>query len=222
MVPAAGILGFLRLLGRNIVLSRLLLLFIGLSLYACGSDGEKRTFAALGSQNIRWANFPVSLEVDPKLTTDPQALADLQDAFRFWEERAGKPLFTLKGDWNSSDPPFRGSVNNPEALLGNVIFFQNPWSLDNQVAGNTIVHSTDGVISNAIILLNPDTHYCAGDCNDSLWLLSRRKLIAHELGHFLGLGHAASENDIMFPKILVGGELSHLSVDEAGLKRVTQ
>jgi len=198
----------------------LLILLPALFLAGCGKEAQ-RTSAELGSGNLRWSSFPVEIKVDAFLLSDYDATVDLQDAISFWETKAGKPLFSVVGAWDNATNPYTGRPENPEELLGNVIFFQGPWPFDPKIAGKTIVHSSNGVIESSVIFLNADTHLCAYDCSIENGDVSRRKLIAHELGHFIGLGHSGDMADIMYPEILPNGQLSGLNVNDPLLRRLT-
>lgn len=197
------------------------LLLVLFTLTGCGKEAEERTSAELGLGDIRWGSFPVQVQVDAFLLADSNATADLNDAIAFWETKAGKPLFVIAGSWDSANKPFTGPAENPNELLGNVIFFQGPWPFDRNIAGKTIVHSSNGTIENSIIFLNAETNLCSHNCTYASGNVSRRKLLAHELGHFLGLGHNGEQTDIMYPEILQGGSLTGLSVDEARLSQLT-
>ena len=196
------------------------LFFVLLILSGCGREQE-RSEAELGKGNLRWASFPVDIRVDSFLLQDSNAVDDLNDAMRFWETKAGKPLFRLVGGWDNSQKPYTGPAAEPQEILANVIFFEGPWPFDSRIAGKTIVHSSNNLIENSIIFLNSDTHLCSHDCSSSNGDVSRRKLIAHELGHFVGLGHSTDTSDVMYPEILDGGSLTELRVNTSMLQYLT-
>lgn len=200
----------------------ILLLCAFLLLGGCGkgdsSNGESATF---GSGEIRWTSFPVELNLESSLYQDPEFQSDLLEAVGFWEQRAGKSLFLLQETSRSPNEAFAGSLEDPEAIHFNMIFFFQPWPYAANVAGNTVVRSTGGQIEGGIILLNSETSLCGGDCS-GLTGLSRRKLLAHELGHFLGLAHTPIREDLMFPEILDGADLETLQVDLTTLDKLTR
>lgn len=200
----------------------ILLLCAFLLLGGCGKeDSNSGEGAAFGSGEIRWTSFPVELNLESDLYQDAEFQADLQEAVGFWETRAGKSLFLLKETTQSPHEAYAGSLEDPQAIYFNMILFFQPWPYAANVAGNTIVRSTGEQIEGGIILLNSETSLCGGDCS-GLTGLSRRKLLAHELGHFLGLTHTPIRDDLMFPEILEGADLENLQVDMTTLDKLTR
>lgn len=202
-------------------LQSLIMLCAFIQLFGCGKDGSSNgEGASFGSGDVRWESFPVELNLESSLYQDPQFQADLQEAVGFWETRAGKSLFIVQETYRSPSEAYAGSVDDPEAIYFNLIFFFQPWPYASNVAGNTLVRSTGAKIEGGIIMLNSETSLCGGDCS-GLTGLSRRKLLAHELGHFLGLTHTPIREDLMFPEILDGADLDSLQVDITTLKKLT-
>ncbi|MGZ3661433.1 MAG: matrixin family metalloprotease, partial [Bdellovibrionota bacterium] len=89
---------------------------------------------------------------------------------------------------------------------------------EENIAGKAILRVTGGTITGAVILLDPQTNICTGLCEGRDNATSLRRLIAHELGHFLGLGHVQDSINIMYPAILPGGSLEDRTVDGAALR----
>lgn len=201
-------------MGRALYLFACLLAVLGT---ACG---KVQSSPALGSGELRWSTFPISLYADPLLIHDPIAADDLEEALSFWESLAGKQLFELKGAWNGPKP-FTGEPANPDSVLVNGIFFYGPWPFEPEVAGRTIVFSEGAQIQASAVLLNPDTELCYSECTDEPDKTSRRKLIAHELGHLIGFNHSDDVGDVMYPAILPGGVLDDLKVDPELLRKLT-
>jgi hypothetical protein len=202
---------------------KILLCFLLLFLAACGRDDDTAASASLGTGDVRWASFPVAVEVDQRLLLDSDAHDDLLQAMSFWEAKAGKRLFTVKGPWDPGALPYTGNPEDPDNLLENVIFLESPWPFAPTVAGRTIVRSTGGTIENSVVLLKEDSRFCAGNCagDAATTTISRRKLIAHELGHLLGFGHTTSPRDLMYPDILTPYALDSLEVDTDLLQKLT-
>lgn len=192
------------------------LALLPLLLFGCGNKEEIHTEAELGSGDLRWESFPVEIKIDKDLVDE----TDLDDALAFWENKAGRPLFKVTGPWLASYSPVVGSPDNPDALLENVIFFQNPWPFESTIAGKTLLRSSNDRMESAVIILNGEKTLCGGDCT-GLTLTSRRRLLAHELGHFLGFGHSDDYMNIMYPEIQGGGSLHGLKVDTEMLQKLT-
>ena len=178
-------------------------------------------FAGCGKNRASWNSFPVAIYADSTITSSTHLMSDFQDAMGFWESKAGKKLFDFKGTWSGQNPPYSGTADNPSNLLGNVIFYQNPWPFASNVAGRTTVFKNDQDIQAAIIMINPDLSYCSSTCLNAVNQTSSRRDFAHELGHFIGLDHTQDSNNIMYPELQPGGALDGMAIDQNTLDQVT-
>ncbi len=184
------------------------LVLISIGITSCG-----------GASHTGWQKLPVPIYGDATIVSNPQAMTDLQDAFRYWEQKAGKQVFDFKGQWRGGSP-YSGDPSRPSSILGNVIFFQNPWPFAQSFVGMTTVQTEAEGIQAAMVMINGTQSFCPGDCiRDSR--ISARKTFAHELGHFIGLSHNDNPNDIMYPDASPGGHISHLTVDLGTLRVLT-
>jgi hypothetical protein len=168
-----------------------------------------------------WPSFPVSIYTDPQVVATNANLEDFYAAMEFWEAGAGRKLFDYKGDWTGSQP-FSGSPGHPVGIQANVVLFQSPWPFGANTAGMTTVESSDGAYKGAVVMINPDIPVCTGDCSGEYSRTSEQKLLAHELGHFLGLQHTQDPQDIMYPSLAPGGSLQAVSVNKAALSQVVR
>lgn len=168
-----------------------------------------------------WEAFPVEVYADPALVSTVEGETDLQDAMSFWESRSGKKLFNYRGQWRGGTP-YSGDVSSPQSFLANVVFFQNPWPFGPTVAGRTLTLTDHNTIEGALILVNPDMAYCSGACLGITNRTSQRNMLAHELGHFIGLDHVENDpNNVMYPLVLTVPSLSQATVDMDALRAVT-
>ena len=180
-------------------------LFLFLLVTACG-----------GSGHLGWKSLPVPIYADSTIMKSSQSMNDLQDAFRYWEQKAGRTIFDFKGEWTSG-APYAGDPTKPNAILANVIFFQNPWPFSQRYVGMTTVQNGEEGPQAAMVMINGTSAFCAGDCIHD-YRISSRKTFAHELGHFIGLNHNPDPKDIMYPDATPGGTIEELKADEATLK----
>jgi hypothetical protein len=184
-------------------------LWLLLSLSACGKDREG------------WASFPIPIYADATVNSSADR-ADFEDAMAFWENKAGRKLFDFRGVWSASSAPYTGAIDNPDSIVANVVFFLDPWAFGSTVAGRTTIRSSSDGIESSMIMINPDTPSCSGDCVGDPYRASRRKVFTHELGHFLGMGHVSDPANIMNPDTTPGGSLRDQRIDAEALARLTR
>jgi hypothetical protein len=188
------------------------IVFLGvfaLAITACGSKKKKDEEGGA----TRWESFPVQIYTDPSLIPNAEAAADFRDAMAFWEEKVGYRLFDYRGNsWNGE------SYDNGDEVSQNALYLHKDWSFASNIAAQTVVLSKSSEIQGAVIMVNPGTHFCSGDCLGQTNRTSRRKVFAHELGHFIGMGHNNDRANIMYPDALPGGDIRSLNVNADELR----
>ena len=177
--------------------------------------------SACGNGKPQWNSFPIPLQADAGFVSSNAREADLRDALQFWEERAGRKLFDYQGTWNDG-LPYSGSASDPQNIRANVIFFQNPWPFGSGIAGRTTTYRIQNSIQSGVIMVNPQTPFCERDCLASPTGASERNMLAHELGHLLGLEHVDDPQNIMYPTVLSVRSLGEARVDEKALADATR
>lgn len=166
-----------------------------------------------------WATFPVTLYTDPAMVATEELRGDFLEAMAYWEAHAGRRLFDYRGDW-AGGSPYSGSPQRPSGIHANVIFFQNPWPFEANTAGMTTSVSSSSGLVGSMIMINPAVQVCSGECHGEWSRTSQRKLLAHELGHFIGLPHTQDPANIMYPSLAPGGSLQGTAVDARALQQV--
>lgn len=174
------------------------ILAVGLELTGCGGAGGEagKDAARLSAQGqARWLQFPVDIYVEDRIVNSP-AEADVLAALAFWEAKTSRKLFNYRGAVSS---PVSGGRNlvNPMAAPVNQAFFQSPWPYENNMLALNMRVEQNGAIQRSLITINDNYLFCYGECtNDPA--VGFRKVLTHELGHFLGFDHHASPRNVMY------------------------
>lgn len=144
-------------------------------------------------QALRWANNTVELTLNSAGSddvSDGQDLAAMRAAIATWQAALGQGLSLSEGASSSSRSYGNDGVNR-------VTFLEDGWLSGADTAlGTTLPNIVDGAFVDVDIVLNG---------TDGPWTVDGdphgidiRSVVTHELGHLIGLWHAASSQTVMY------------------------
>lgn len=195
------------------------LIAIAMAVTVLSGCGLVKKVLGKDNPNLHWKDLPVPIYASHEIADDSQRSADLQAAMEYWENKAGQKIFDYRGAYDRALPPIDGPIDNPSAIHDNVIFFTNDWRWGSEVAGKTILLNDDAEIAGAMLLINKNLSYCNGSCSgNSGSSVPFRRLLAHELGHVIGLDHSPEGENIMFANLKNDGNISNAPCDMDALK----
>jgi len=165
-------------------------------------------------------NYPVIVDISTAITSEKPILYEyIKSAVDTWNKAIGRTILQLRQDTVTKTGNSFPSLFLPNNESFNALYYdqisggsggwvKNTGKSSSTIA-TTIYNYKKNVILKANIRFNRDTYYfgdTTADYNSSTQYVADMQSIAlHELGHFLGLGHAVSEtNSVMYPTINVG------------------
>jgi hypothetical protein len=165
-------------------------------------------------------NYPVTVDVSTAITSENSNLISyIQSAVNTWNSAIGRTILQLRtgtvtktgNDFSSlflpNNEPFNAMYY--DQISGGIGGWVNNTGKPSSTIAATIYNFKKNVISKANIRFNRDKYYFGNTATDNTFsgldVADMQSIALHELGHFLGLGHVASErNSVMYPTIDVG------------------
>ena len=199
------------------------LLPIGLLLWSvvltsCGPGEDSAKSSSDPTGRARWQAFPVEIYVDEKITASPEATADVLAAIDFWETKVSRKLFVFRGAWNGRQL-IEGGMANPFKSPVNQAFHQRDWPYESSVLAMNMRVERAGKIEKSLISINDNYSFCFGVCQRTSQV-SFRKVVTHEMGHFLGFNHHDDPKNVMFAFYRGEQPLSEMQVDWAAVQEL--
>lgn len=184
----------------------------------CGAPQDnKKTSSAFTVP--KWQSFPVEIYVDQRLANDPMALSDVKAALNYWEQKTSRPLFIFRGEWDGQVALAADGTIDPLNTPVNDIMHESPWPYSPGMLAVTVNLQIGGTIARSIISINDGFQFCYGECVLERGI-SFRKVLTHEVGHFIGLGHNPDPSNIMYTFYQSNLGLNQLKIDWNALAQV--
>ena len=188
---------------------------VPLALAACGAGDDSGPKGQEQGGRPRWKSFSVEINIDQKISDSPEATADVLAAIDFWETKASRKLFVFRGQWNGQQL-IEGGIANPFKSPVNQAFHQSPWPYEASVLAMNMRVERVGKIEKSLISINDNYLFCFGPCARNP-VVSFRKVVTHELGHFLGFNHNDDTKNVMYAFYRGDQSLAEMSVDWASM-----
>lgn len=146
-------------------------------------------------ERLSWHKLPIQIQIHESFPTE--LLPALKNAMESWEEALGRPLFQVtKTNVPGPLAPRKDGVN--------MIYVLPTWGTrPENTAGITQNFNTGLEIVETDLLLNGQ-QYAFYSKNVTNAAIHMESLLAHELGHVLGLAHNEAKDSIMYYMLTPG------------------
>lgn len=165
-------------------------------------------------------SYPVIVDLSTAISSENSSLQTyVQNAIDTWNGAIGRTILQLRTSTVSNTGNAFPSLFLPLQDIYYALYYDqisggrggwvNNTGKPSTTIATTVYNSRQNIIMKADIRFNRDTYYfgnTVSEYNSSTQYVADMESIAlHELGHFLGLGHAVNEtNSAMYPTISVG------------------
>ncbi len=163
-------------------------------------------------ESVHWTEPVVGMRLSEGVLAhfgEEAVTADMEEASAVWASPQSAPIIAVLSSTSTEEP------NTDDGING--VYLPEVWTFEpGRLAVTLTTHRVDtGEMQDADVVLNPE--YFPAPVNR--YVLAR--VLAHELGHVLGLGESDAPRSTMWPAIPAGSPLREIDDDDRdGLRAI--